>query len=66
MFPIEWKLVLGNDNHSRILAWEIPFTEEPGGLQSIDLERVRHDQSDLAHAHHLIYPKDQISVKKLL
>ena len=24
--------------HSSILAWEIPWTEEPGGLQSMDLE----------------------------
>ena len=29
--------------HSSILAWEIPRTEEPGGLQSIGLQRVRHD-----------------------
>ena len=29
--------------HSSILAWEIPWTEEPGGLQSIRLPRVRHD-----------------------
>ena len=29
--------------HSRILAWEIPWTEEPGGLQSIGLQRVGHD-----------------------
>ena len=28
---------------SRILAWEIPWTEEPGGLQSMGLQRVRHD-----------------------
>ena len=27
--------------HSSILAWEIPWTEEPGGLQSIGLQRVR-------------------------
>ena len=26
--------------HSSILAWEIPWTEEPGGLQSIGLQRV--------------------------
>ena len=25
----------GNGNHSSILAWEIPWTEEPGGLQSM-------------------------------
>ena len=29
--------------HSSILAWEIPWTEEPSGLQSIGLQRVRHD-----------------------
>ena len=29
--------------HSSILAWEIPWTEEPGGLQSMGLQRVRHD-----------------------
>ena len=28
---------------SSILAWEIPRTEEPGGLQSIGLQRVGHD-----------------------
>ena len=27
--------------HSSILAWEIPWTEEPGGLQSMGLQRVR-------------------------
>ena len=30
-------------NHSNILAWEIPQTEEPGGLQSVGSQRVRHD-----------------------
>ena len=34
--------------HSGILAWRIPWTEEPGGLQSIRLQRVEHDQSNLA------------------
>ena len=29
--------------HSNILTWEIPWTEEPGGLQSTELQRVRHD-----------------------
>ena len=29
--------------HSRILAWRIPWTEDPGGLQSIALQRVRND-----------------------
>ena len=29
--------------HSSILAWKIPWTEEPGGLQSIGSQRVRLD-----------------------
>ena len=29
--------------HSSTLAWKIPWTEEPGGLQSMGLRRVRHD-----------------------
>ena len=29
--------------HSSILAWRIPWTEEPGGLQSTRLQRVGHD-----------------------
>ena len=29
--------------HSSILAWRIPWTEEPGRLQSMGLKRVRHD-----------------------
>ena len=28
---------------SSILAWRIPWTEEPGGLQSMGLQRIRHD-----------------------
>ena len=33
----------GMATNSSILAWEIPWTEEPGGLQSMGLQRVRHD-----------------------
>ena len=33
----------GMATHSSILAWRIPWTEEPGGLQSMGLQRVRHD-----------------------
>ena len=29
------------ETHSRILAWEIPWTEEPGELQSMGWQRVR-------------------------
>ena len=35
--------------HFSILAWEIPRTEEPGGLQSVGLHRVGHNWSNLAH-----------------
>ena len=40
--------------HSSILAWRIPWTEEPGRLQSMGSQIVRHDWSDLActHAQH--------------
>ena len=31
------------DIHSSILAWIIPWTEEPGGLQTMGLQRVGHD-----------------------
>ena len=33
----------GTATHSSILAWRIPWTEEPGGLPSTGLQRVRHD-----------------------
>ena len=33
----------GNGNHSSILAWRIPWAEEPGTLQTIGSERVGHD-----------------------
>ena len=33
----------GTATHSSILAWRIPWTEEPGGLQSMGLPRVGHD-----------------------
>ena len=33
----------GMATHSRILAWEIPWTKEPGRLLSMGSQRVRHD-----------------------
>ena len=33
----------GDATHSSILAWEIPWAEEPGGLQLSGSQRVRHD-----------------------
>ena len=41
--------------HSRVLAWRIPGTEEPGGLPSMGSHRVRHDWSNLASAAISIY-----------
>ena len=46
-----WVLSLGPENplekgmaiHSSILTWKIPWTEESGGLESMGLQRVRHD-----------------------
>ena len=46
-----WMQSLGQDDpleeematHSSILAWEIPWAEEPGGLQSMQSQRVEHD-----------------------
>ena len=43
----ESRLEEGMATHSSILAWSIPWTEEPGGLQSIGLPRVGHNGSNL-------------------
>ena len=43
--PLEKRMA----THSSILAWKIPRTEEPGRLQSMGSQRVRHDRSDSAH-----------------
>ena len=41
----------GMATHSSILAWRLPWTEEPGRLQSTGSQTVRHDGSDLSHMH---------------
>ena len=45
----------GMATHSSILAWRSPWTEEPGGLQSMGLQRVGHDWSDLACMHPFLW-----------
>ena len=45
--PLEESLA----THSSILAWRIPWTEEPGGLQSMGSQRVGFDWSNLACTH---------------
>ena len=53
--PLEKELSLD----FRILAWRIPWTEEPGGLHSIELQRVGHNWSDWTHTQgeHSLFPK---------
>ena len=53
---------MGKATHSSILAGEIPWAEEPGGLQSLGSKRAGHDCSNLAHTHIL----KQINDKDLL
>ena len=45
VWPLVWDHPLeeGMATHSSILAWRIPWTEEPGGLQSIGSQKDRHD-----------------------
>ena len=52
---IPWSRMLAT--HSNILAWRIPWTEEPGGLQSIWWQRVRHDWVS-KHTSLCIYDED--------
>ena len=47
----------GTASHSSILVWRIPWTEEPGRLQSTGSQRVGHDWvTSLTHLKHLIWP----------
>ena len=48
---LEYSLEEGMATHSSILAWRIPWTEEPDRIQSMGLQRVRQDWSDLACTH---------------
>ena len=41
----------GTATPSSVLAWTVPWTGEPGGLQSMGSWRVRHNGSDLARTH---------------
>ena len=54
--PRVWKDPLEKETatHSSILAWRIPQTEETGGLQSMGLQRVRHDWAH-THSHEIKY-----------
>ena len=39
-------------SHSSILAWRTPWTQEPGGLQAMGLQRVGHGVGHDTHTHH--------------
>ena len=54
---LAWEDALEEDMgmHSSIPACRIPWTEEPGGLQSMGSHRIGHDRSDLAHTTHTSY-----------
>ena len=41
----------GMATHSSIFTWKIPWTEEPGGLQSMESQRVKHDRATLSLTH---------------
>ena len=45
VLSLDWEDPLEEETatHSSILPWEIPWTEEPGGLQSMRLQRAGHD-----------------------
>ena len=45
VWSLDWEELLkkGTATHVSFLAWRIPWTEEPGGLQSMGSQRVRHD-----------------------
>ena len=55
----------GMATHSSILAWRIPWTEEPGGLQSMGSHRVRHNQSNLACTHKYVRGAEAMVVNEM-
>ena len=61
----------GNGNPSSILAWDIPWTKEPGGLQSMGLKKSQTQPSNLTtivkikhakYAHNIHFVKDEKSL----
>ena len=54
---LDWEdsLEKGMVSHSNILAWRIPQTEEPGGLQSMGLQRVGHNSVTNFHIAFTLY-----------
>ena len=50
----------GLATHSSILAWKIPWTEEPGWLQSMYLQRIRYDWANNKREKYLGYSRQSI------
>ena len=55
VWSLDWEdpMEEGLATHSSILAWRIPWTEEPGGLQSVGWQRARHNWVTNTHTHTL-------------
>ena len=53
-------------SHSSILPWRIPWTEEPGGLQSIGLQKVGHDWATMQQQQFIILTVLEIRGLKLV
>ena len=51
--PLEKEMAI----HSRTIAWKIPWTEEPGSLQSMGSQRVRHDSATSLSLFFSLYTK---------
>ena len=56
VWSLDWEDPLEEEmeTHSRLLAWKIPWTEEPGGLQSMGSQRAGHDRAHLATLTHML------------
>ena len=50
-------------NHSNILAWEIPWTEEPDRLKSVELQRVKHNLVTKQKQCDLTFDKNDILIQ---
>ena len=63
VWALGWEdsLEKGMATHSSILAWRIPWTEEPGGLQSMGSQRVGHDWAT-SHTHYMQVRKQQLEL----
>ena len=65
-----WEEPLEKDmaTHSSILAWDIPWTKEPGGLQSMGLQRVEKTEQLTLHTHMsslILHCKYRFCVKRI-